>query len=470
MALVYETVLQRAGFSVEVAKDVSTARHVWKEARHDLILLDMMLPDGSGLEVLRDIQDSGRNCQVIVITANGSINLAVEAMRSGASDFLVKPFDDRRLLGAIETAATKLRAGEAGSVRSSEPAASCALPVASDELQPFAGFLGSSDAMRQVFRTIRSVGRSNAAVFLQGESGTGKELAAQAIHMISPRRSGPFVPINCGAIPGELLESEMFGHMRGAFTGAIADKRGAAAAADGGTLFLDEVCEMPFALQTKLLRFLQTSTIQPVGATQAHAVDVRIVCATNRDPVAEVRAGRFREDLYYRLHVVPVPLPPLRERGGDVVEIAEHLIRVYAEAERSSFRGLSAEAMALLRRYDWPGNVRELQNVLRSIMVLYDAPLILPEMLPPHIRNGRSAPTTMAPTADPAVHHAANSVRADQDERSHLRALVGMSLTDLEDAFIVETISHCGGSIPKAARLLGVSPSTLYRRRQPSGE
>ncbi len=321
---------------------------------------------------------------------------------------------------------------------------------------------------------IRNIGRSTATVFITGESGTGKEIAAQAIHQHSVRRDGPFVPINCAAIPKDLLESEVFGHLKGSFTGAIADKPGAAAAADGGTLFLDEVCEMDLALQTKLLRFLQTSMIQPVGAVEPRKVDVRIVCATNRDPAAEVQAGRFREDLFYRLHVVPIVMPPLRERGEDVIEIAELLLVRFAREEGKSFRRLSRPVREALCAYPWPGNVRQLENVLRHAIVLHDGEEITLDMLPSTIlacgdASGGVLRQRLNGAPGRALDPTPGGPSAEGDElalRQTLRGLVGATLADLEREFIEATIIECKGSIPRAARLLDVSPSTLYRKRE----
>ncbi|MEM7507672.1 MAG: sigma-54 dependent transcriptional regulator [Pseudomonadota bacterium] len=309
------------------------------------------------------------------------------------------------------------------------------------------------------------MGRSNATVFITGESGTGKEVCAEAIHNISTRRQRPFVPLNCSAIPNDLLESEVFGHLKGSFTGAIGDKVGAAAAADGGTLFLDEICDMDLGLQTKLLRFLQTSTVQPVGAVKPQKVDVRIICATNRDPAEEVRAGRFREDLYYRLHVVPIVLPPLRDRGEDVIEIAERLLNQFVSEENKTFTEIAPEAQSLLRRYHWPGNVRELQNVLRNAVVLNDGSAVTVEMLRANL-HGWNDPGL----ADAVPQMPGPSASAPEPGEPHLdmalQTLVGTPLAALERQFIQATIDACDGSIPRAARLLEVSPSTLYRKRE----
>jgi two-component system repressor protein LuxO len=322
--------------------------------------------------------------------------------------------------------------------------------------------------MRAVTRMVRDVGRSTATVFITGESGTGKELCAQAIHAVSRRSDGPFIPLNCGAIPRDLLESEVFGHLKGSFTGAISDKKGAAAAADGGTLFLDEICEMDLSLQTKLLRFLQTSMIQPVGATRPQRVDVRILCATNRDPAAEVQAGRFRQDLFYRLHVVPIHLPPLRDRGADVIEIARRFLTEYARSEGKRFKRFDAFAEQALMAHAWPGNVRELQNVVRNIVVLNNGDIVTAHMLPPGIGRVAASDFTsgaIAAAADPPPAQRTPPALSDHITDA-VRALVGSRLADVEREFIEETIHSCGGSIPKAARVLDVSPSTLYRKRQ----
>ncbi|MEM8699518.1 MAG: sigma-54 dependent transcriptional regulator, partial [Pseudomonadota bacterium] len=271
LSMIYQKVLSNAGLEVECAFTVAGASETYQSQKNRIILLDLMLPDGDGLELLRRVQERDKQAKVIVITANGSINRAVEAMRQGAFDFLVKPFDDRRLLSAVETAIDSLE------IETAEPDLSL-------QSSAFNGFVGSSPIMQTIYRMMKSIGRSTATVFITGESGTGKEVCAQAIHKISTRRNQAFVPLNCAAIPANLLESEVFGHLKGSFTGAVSDKIGAAVAADRGTLFLDEICEMDLRLQTKLLRFLQTSTVQPVGAVKPQRVDVRIICATNRDP------------------------------------------------------------------------------------------------------------------------------------------------------------------------------------------
>ncbi|WP_340108824.1 sigma-54 dependent transcriptional regulator [Pikeienuella sp. HZG-20] len=447
LAMLYESVLRSAGYEVECAYLAEEAAEKHKGAEGRLVLLDLMLPDGDGLDLLTDMRAADPGGKVIVVTANGSINRAVSAMRGGAFDFLVKPFDERRLLSAVDNALEEIAKSGSGPRKPARP-----------ETSVFHGFIGGSPVMRDVYRLIGEIGRSTATVFITGESGSGKEVAAQAIHAESGRARGPFIALNCGAIPRDLLESEVFGHLKGSFTGAIADKPGAAAAADGGTLFLDEVCEMDLALQTKLLRFLQTSTVTPVGATTPRKVDARIICATNRNPVEEVRAGRFREDLFYRLHVVPIHLPPLRERGDDVIEAAEAFLARYSEQEGKRFTALSPCLKARLRALPWPGNVRQLQNVIWNVVLLHDAEVATESMLPAGLLEESLTPPRPADGAPPMVEEQPLSARVEP--------LVGATMAEIEREFIEATIAAHGGSIPKAARVLDLSPSTIYRKRE----
>ena len=360
-------------------------------------------------------------------------------MRAGAHEFLVKPFDEARLLGAIAASQTHQNALQ-------KTVAPSAKPTSGPATQ--SGFIGSSAAMATIHQTIGSVARSTATVFITGESGTGKELCALAVHGNSPRSAGPFIALNCGAIPQDLLESEVFGHMKGSFTGALSDKPGAATAADGGTLFLDEICEMAPALQTKLLRFLETSTVVPVGATRPVKVDVRIICATNRDPMETVRLGQFREDLFYRLYVVPIHMPPLRDRGEDLVEIAKAALIRFSEEEGKNFATLSDEVLALFRSLPWPGNVRQVLNVIRNVVVLHDGDVVTKAMLPVSL-------TQLAPDATPVLSSPAEP---------SLSGLIGRPLAEVERMVIEATLAQVSGSVPKAARMLELSPSTLYRK------
>lgn len=461
LQLLYRSVLTLAGHSVLCAANAAEGLALFHAGTAKLVLLDLVLPDRDGLDLMQDMLALRPDTKVIVMTAHGSINRAVEAMRAGAYEFLVKPFDETRLLHAIanagnnaganplprRAAAVKAATATSASSKPNPPAAaSLHLPATSN------AFIGSSEPMARIQNTIASVARSMATVFITGESGTGKELCALAVHGNSPRAAGPFIALNCGAIPQDLLESEVFGHMKGSFTGAISDKPGAATAADGGTLFLDEICEMAPALQTKLLRFLQTSTVVPVGATRPRKVNVRIVCATNRDPMEAVRRGQFREDLFYRLYVVPIHMPPLRDRGDDVIELAETALARFAQEEGKQFDGLSPEVRALFRRLPWPGNVRQVLNVIRNVVVLHDGGVVNSAMLP------ASLPLQLDETAA--------ALLPDQplNPEHALQALLGRPLAEVERMLIEATLVQHGGSVPKAARVLEVSPSTLYRK------
>ena len=450
LSMVYQSVLTKAGHKVICAFSLAEAREQCETVRPHVVLLDLQLPDGDGLELLQSLRLDAPNSRVIVITANGSINRAVQAMRAGAFDFLVKPFDEARLLSAVHNA-----------IASAPHPPEAEEAVADPEVEPsFQGFIGRSAAMAEIYRMVRAIGRSTATVFITGESGTGKEVCARAIHAVSTRAAKPFVPLNCAAIPRDLLESEVFGHLKGAFTGALSDKPGAAASANGGTLFLDEICEMDLSLQTKLLRFLQTSTIQPVGAARPIPVDVRIVCATNRDPAEEVRRGRFREDLYYRLHVVPIHMPPLRVRPEDVMDIAQASLTAFAAEEGKAFTGFDAEAAAVLTSRPWPGNVRQLLNVIRNTVVLHDGDLVSAAMLPIEIALEPGEGLAAAPVA---ALPPPRSV-PPPSTRDRVALLVGNPLAEIERELIEATIAHCDGSIPRAAKLLAVSPSTIYRK------
>ena len=452
LQVLYRSVLVRAGHEVASATTASDALRLFAQSEINIVLLDLVLPDRDGLSLMKDMLDLRPDTAVIVMTAHGSVGRAVEAMRAGAHEFLVKPFDEARLLSAVANvpggpvASTAVASAQRRAAR-----AQTASPDAPDSLTG-SGFIGSSEVMERLHQKISSVARSMATVFITGESGTGKELCALAVHAASPRATGPFIALNCGAIPQDLLESEVFGHMKGSFTGAISDKPGAAAAADGGTLFLDEICEMAPALQTKLLRFLQTSTVVPVGATRPRKVNVRIICATNRDPLDAVRRGEFREDLYYRLFVVPLHMPPLRDRGEDVLEIAETALARFAREEGKPFDGLDAPVRALFRALPWPGNVRQVLNVIRNIVVLNEGGLVTLDMLPDTLDRqiDPAPPRGIAPLPAPSA--------------LSLDDLIGRPLAEIERAVIEATLARHGGSVPRAARVLELSPSTLYRK------
>ena len=453
LQLLYRAVIAATGCEVEVAATAEQGLASFAATRPPVVLLDLLLPDRDGLALMQDMLQLNPAARIVVITANGSINRAVDAMRAGAQDFLVKPVEEARLVLAVENALKGVAPAQ-GRI-AAVPQRAQVPPPAPPRLEIMTGsdFVGSSDAMGRVQGKIQSVAQSMATVFITGESGTGKELCALAVHRQSARAGGPFIALNCGAIPQDLLESEVFGHIKGSFTGAIADKPGAAAAADGGTLFLDEVCEMVPALQTKLLRFLQTSTVQPVGATRPRKVNVRIVCATNRDPLDAVRRGQFREDLYYRLYVVPIHMPPLRDRAGDMIEIAEAALARFAAEEGRDFAGLSTEVEDLFRNHPWPGNVRQLLNVIRNVVVLNEGGLVTPDMLPDDLFTGRTGP---GDTALPPPQIILATTDTDP--------LAGLTLAEVERRAVLGALSRHKGSVPRAARELDVAPSTLYRK------
>ena len=443
LARVYTEYMRSESYKVTHVETGAAALTALAAAVPDAVVLDLKLPDMDGLDILRHIREQAPDTSVVVITAHGSVNTAVEAMRQGAFDFIVKPFNATRLNVTLRNALERKQLTRTVEVLRKNL-----------DRDRFHDFIGASAEMQAVYRTIESVAPSKASVFITGESGTGKELAADAIHRASPRRGRAFVALNCAAIPKDLLESEIFGHVKGAFTGATTDRVGAAQAADGGTLFLDEICEMALDIQVKLLRFIQTGTVQPVGGSRAEKVDVRFVCATNRDPLAE--AGRFREDLYYRLHVVPLHLPPLRDREDDAVLIARAFLKDYTAEEGRSFAGFSPEVEAVFRAYDWPGNVRQLQNVVRNVVVLHDGPLVEPSMLPEPLKSRARDGVTALP---------APAVRIDPAESERRGASI-RPLWLVEKEVIQEALRQCEDDVPKAATLLEISPSTIYRKLQ----
>ena len=470
LARTYLGFLRDEPYAVEHVETGAAAKARLEAGGIDLVLLDLRLPDIHGLEVLAWMRAQAMGQPVVVITAEGSVKVAVEAMRAGAADFLMKPFPEDRLLDSVRVHLDRARfertegaQAEAPSLPVEAPKAPRAAPAADAKADGFEGFIGASVAMRGVYRVIRSAASSSATVFITGESGTGKEVCAEAVHATSLRADGPFVALNCAAIPGELMESEIFGHVKGAFTGATADKKGAARLADGGTLFLDELCEMSLHLQTKLLRFVQTGSFNPVGQPSPEKVDVRFVCATNRDPLAEVEAGRFREDLYYRLHVIPIHLPPLRSRGEDVLLIARRFLAQFSAEEGKAFEGFDAEAEAAIAAYAWPGNVRQLQNVLRSAVVLGEGPLLSASMLRAPVGTAGGAPPVEARSVGAGAPRSAAPDAPSPDDLNALSQVI-KPLHAIEREAIERAVALCGGDVRKAAVFLDVSPATIYRK------
>lgn len=438
LAQTYAALVEAAGHRVTLAVSGAEAdERVQQARRFDAILLDLQLPDADGIEWLARHDDLASQCSIIVVTADGSINRAIAAMRHGAYDFLVKPVSPERLATTVRNAVERsMLDQQLDAVRQSSPR------------DHFHGFIGRAPVMQGVYRAIDNVADSKATVFITGESGTGKEVAADAIHHAGRRSKGPFVAINCGAIPENLLESELFGHVKGAFTGAVDNRIGAARQAHGGTLFLDEICEMELKLQVKLLRFLQTGMIQRVGDPRTEQVDVRVICATNRDPVAEVAAGRFREDLFYRLAVIPLDLPPLRDRGDDIGLIAQAFLDRFAAEEGRHIAPLDSDVLDMLIAHQWPGNVRELQNAVRRALVMSRADRLTCDDFAAAVGRSGSAILGSAQSGVP-LHNGIAPVE-------------GMTLAQLERWAVEQAIERTG-SLSKAARELDVSPSTIYR-------
>ena len=460
IANLYQEFLYDGGYQlthVETGKDAIS--HI-QNRDTDIVLLDLNLPDISGLEVLRFIDEINAKCSVIVITAHGSIDVAVDSMQLGAFDFIVKPIEAKRLTVTVANAARLQRL-----------TATVDRYKQSFDRDRFHGFVGASMAMQSVYHIIESAAQSKATVFIVGESGTGKEVCAEAIHAESQRKNKAFIPLNCGAIPKDLLESEIFGHVKGAFTGAHSARKGAASLADGGTLFLDEICELDLDLQVKLLRFIQTGTFQKVGGETLEKVDVRFVCATNREPLKEVNEGRFREDLYYRLHVIPIAMPPLSHRDQDVCDLANYLLTQYSGEEGKSFSSFSDEVESLFSKFNWPGNVRQLQNVIRQIVVLNSGETVVVDMLPDDLKLDKPilniARIEMKGDIESSLPKETTKETSELDSGEvTLSQESGIRPLWLEEKDIIErAIVLCEDNIPKAAAFLDVSASTIYRKK-----
>jgi DNA-binding NtrC family response regulator len=428
--------LGREGHLCITATDGERALALLDSERPDIVLTDLKMPGIDGMQVLTRALEADPDVVVIVITGHGTVESAVEAMRAGAFDYLLKPLPSNDVLRlAVERAAERHRLVEENR-RLREP------------LAPRAGFdhvVGESAAMTTVFDLVQKAARSEANILIQGESGTGKELIARAIHVHSKRAAEVFVPVDCAALPEALLESELFGHERGAFTGADRTKPGMIEVADRGTLFLDEIGELPKTLQAKLLRALQERQVRRVGGVKFVDVDIRLVSATNRDTAELVRKGEFRDDLFYRVNVIGITLPPLRERAGDVALLAHHFLRRYGRNREQPLEGIEPEALARCEAYSWPGNVRELQNVIERACALTDGPLIQVRDLPDHVR-GRGRPAPASPGKDVPLAEA-------REAWEH--AFAQEYLTDL--------LRRHGGNISQAAKTAGIDRKTLHR-------
>jgi two-component system response regulator HydG len=432
-------VLSAEGYEVAEAEDgASAVAHV--EAHfYDLLLMDVRMAQLDGMAALQAIKGRSPGIPIILMTAYGTVRDAVEAMKVGAYDYLTKPLD-------IDELKLTVARGLRHAALEEENAHLRALVGCDVEVS---AIIGTSAPMQRLFEALALVAPTEATVLILGESGTGKELVAQAIHANSPRRDGPFITVNCAALPETLLESELFGHERGAFTGATERRLGRFELAHGGTIFLDEIGELTPAAQTRLLRVLQSQAFERVGGSNTLKVDVRVLAATNKDLEAAVRAGHFRDDLWYRLRVFPLTVPPLRQRRDDIPLLAEHFLKRYAERHRRRLRGLTPRALDLLMRYEWPGNVRELEHTLERAVILARGEHLTPEEFPPSLR-ALAGPAEDIPSHEPAVP-------------------VGLSLKEVERELIRKTLEHTGGNRTKAAEILGISRATLHNKLKEYG-
>jgi DNA-binding NtrC family response regulator len=418
-------ILREEGYATETAADGFKALGKLDEFAPDVILTDLKMPGLDGIAFMEKARAASPGAAFVVMTAFGTISSAVEAIKKGAENYLLKPLDPEALGAVVERAMEKARlVQEAQRLRDRL-----------HERNAFSHIVSSDPKMETVLDLVAQVGPSKASVLITGESGTGKELIAEAIHAASPRAKAPFVRLHCAALSESLLESELFGHERGAFTGAIGRREGRFKQADGGTLLLDEIAEVPPAVQVKLLRFLQEKTFERVGGNETLKVDVRVIAATNRDLNAEIKRGAFREDLFYRLNVVTIELPPLRERKGDIPALASFFLRRYAAENGKKIETFAEDALRTLLDYRWRGNVRELENVVERATILCDGPRI----------EKKHLPATVVPSA----------------ERDAQPPIPGSTIADLERYAILKTLEACGGSTSKAATVLGVSPRKI---------
>ncbi len=436
MGSLLKDILEKDGHEVEVVTGGRAAIEKISEKSYPVVIADIKMPDVDGMEVLSYAREKSPESAVIMITAFGSIDLAVETMRKGAYDFFSKPFTNNdEIRNRVRNAAQLYRLKRENIQLRNEV----------HQRYRYGNIIGKSPSMKRVFEIISRVSPTSSNVLVLGESGTGKELVAKAVHYNGPRNDKPFIPINCAAIPDGLLESELFGHVKGAFTGAVASHRGMLLDAQNGTVFLDEIAEMGQALQAKILRVIEDKEVRPVGGSEPRTIDVRIIAATQKNLREEISKGNFREDLYYRLNVIPIHLPPLRERREDIPLLAEHFLTKYSEQMNTSLKRLSREAMAKLMTHDWQGNVRELENLIERSLVLCQSDVIGPDEL-------AFEPSEDSPKL---VEKAVNE---------------DMTLEELEDTYIREVLKKTGGKKELAAKILGINRRTLYRKQSKLSE
>ena len=456
------TLLENWGYAVELAADGAAAVRLARERPFDLALLDVRMPVMDGLEALKELRAARPALPVLMMTAYSDVPAAVEAIKSGAWDYLAKPLDFERLRVSLRNVFAHADLVEENAALSRQLAGGAR-----------GGILGQSAPMRELWEMIRTIAPSEATVLVAGESGTGKELAARAVHEQSRRAQGPFVAVNCGALTETLLASELFGHEKGAFTGADRRHEGLFVRARGGTIFLDEIGEMPLAMQVKLLRVLQEREVLSVGGTRPEPVDARVIAATNRDLARETAEGRFREDLYYRLNVVTLTMPPLRDREGDVELLARHFAGRFAKANHKRLAGITPQALDALARYAWPGNVRELENVMERAVILMPGEHIDVRELPERLLRGRGAPGAAGgvnPARDAAPPGADGPAPAGPAPEAPARGGRLPTLEEVEREVILRTLARCGGNKSEAARVLGITRKTLHARLNRYGE
>jgi two-component system response regulator PilR (NtrC family) len=429
MRQLMEIALSKEGYQVTGADSARQAREMFAERSFDLVISDIKLPDLSGVEVLRHVRETAPDTPVIMITAYASTDTAVEALRLGAADYVTKPFKIDELKIIIKSHLEKKRLKEEV----------VQLKRTLQKVHGLDSILGRSPKMLELFELVQSIAPTQSTVLITGESGTGKELVARAIHVYSLRKAEPFVSVNCGAVPETLLESELFGHMRGSFTGATTNKKGLFEVADRGSIFLDEIAEMSPAMQVKLLRVLQEKRFRRIGAAEETEVDVRVIAATNKNLEQMVEEKTFREDLYYRLNVIPIALPPLRDRREDIALLAEHFLARSCTQMGKSISKISDQAMAVLMSHDWPGNVRELENVIERAVALETTRVILPERLPENLLRARAAP------AAPATEIPEQGLDFSQ------------YVANVERRLLTQALEKAGGIQTRAAKLLSMN-------------
>ncbi|MFL5446460.1 MAG: sigma-54-dependent transcriptional regulator [Myxococcales bacterium] len=440
--------LQREGYEVSVCANGEEAIAALDRDGADVVVTDLVMPKMDGLTLLRKVVARHPDVPVIVVTAHGRIDSAVEAMKAGAFDFLAKPFDHADLKGIIAKASRQSDYNQRNVVPEERPEGSA---------RRYTEIVGKGPRMQELQQIIAKVADAPSTVLIQGESGTGKELVATALHEMSARRERPFIKINCAAIPRELVEAELFGFEKGAFTGAVQSKPGRFELADGGTLFLDEIGEIPVEMQVKLLRAIQESEFERVGGVKTTKVEVRLVAATSRDLGKEIAAGRFREDLYYRLNVVPIFLPPLRERREDIPLLVEHFREKYNARLRKNVEKIEDDALTCLMAYSWPGNIRELENVLERTILFAEGPHIRLQDLPPSLRKA-------AVESPPPVQESASS-----GPPGPLKEIVKEQVQAIERDLIIRGLEVTGGNVTRTARLLKISRKSLQMKMKEFG-